>query len=556
MANLLKANQLLISSDSNNTLSVGSDNGLISKDIVIGAGSAGQLSFNPTTRELDVTALNITAVYTDAVATDLSTFVTSNYTGTEYQQGDVVILSAATGGTLIYIHNGGTTGTVTDFTKIEQPDLTDSYIRSLLSSANAALDYNSTTGVFTTKLDPSTDNLMTITANGLFADNRATASVYDNTTSGLTATTTQAAIDEVASVTYTNGLTKTGSDVELGGTLEHTTLIDMAGNKIDFTNGSDFIISSATNTIHFDATLVTSTVIHEQSTNLLGLGLVGTIDEALKGTTRSMTLAYSEDPSGNAGTASGVMDIVDPEYNVLLSTIKDASGNLYANLASRLSGGTTSSGISLNCDSGAANANISTAGTSGSSSINFTETSITANSTNVIVTSSGTTFISGQTAMQISTPNVYGATATVGSVLTLQDLTGTVEYTPVSSLVSDASETVKGIAEIATQVETNAGTIDTDIVTPLKLKGYLLQALVEEQFTPASGAGTLTLTNPMLSGFSTPSTYKVTVFKNGQKQEFDATNTGANTYSVASTTSITITPTATTGDVYSVEYFK
>lgn len=556
MANLLKANQLLISSDSNNTLSVGSDNGLISKDIVIGAGSAGQLSFNPTTRELDVTALNITAVYTDAVATDLSTFVTSNYTGTEYQQGDVVILSAATGGTLIYIHNGGTTGTVTDFTKIEQPDLTDSYIRSLLSSANAALDYNSTTGVFTTTLDPSTDNLMTITANGLFADNRATASVYDNTTSGLTATTTQAAIDEVASVTYTNGLTKTGSDVELGGTLEHDTVIEMASNKISFFNGTDFIVNGMTNSVDLGVSIGTTDIVHIQGANLLGYGLLGTADSATKGTTKSIMVAYSEDPYGNAGTASGVMDSTDPEYNVLLSTTKDASGNLYANLASRLSGGTTSSGISLNCDSGAANASIGTAGTSGSSSINFTETSIAANSTNVIVTSSGTTFVGGQTAMQVGTPNVYGATATVGSVLTLQDLAGTVEYTPVSSLVSDASETVKGIAEIATQAETNAGTIDTDIVTPLKLKGYLLQALVEEQFTPASGAGTLTLTNPMLSGFSTPSTYKVTVFKNRQKQEFDATNTGANTYSVASTTSITITPTATTGDVYSVEYFK
>jgi hypothetical protein len=555
MANLLKANQLLISSDANNTLSIGTDNGLMSKDIVIGAGSASQLSFNSTTRELDVTALNITSVHTDAVATDLSTFVTSGYTGTEYQQGDVVILSAATGGTLIYIHNGGTTGTTADFTKIEQPDLTDSYIRSLLSSANAGLTYNATTGVFTTTLDPSTDNLMTITANGLFADNRATASVYDNTTSGLTATTTQAAIDEVASVTYTNGLTKTGSDVELGGTLEHATDIAMASNRITFTDGTDFVVSGITGSVELSSIAGTSTISHLQSTNLLGYGLTGTIDEAVKGTTRSMSVAYSDDPSGNAGAVIGVIDTVDPEYSVLLATTKDSNGSLYANLSSRLSG-QTSSGISLNCDNGVANGNISITGVSGSSSIGFTETTITANSTNVSVTSSGTTLISGQTAMQISTPNVYSVTATIGSVLTLQDLTGTVEYTPVSGLVSDASETVKGIAEIATQAETNAGTIDTDIVTPLKLKGYLLQALVEEQFTPANGAGTLTLTNPMLSGFSTPSTYKVTVFKNGQKQEFDATNTGTNTYSVASTTSITITPTATTGDVYSVEYFK
>lgn len=36
-----------------------------------------------------------------------------------------------------------------------------------------------------------------------------------------------------------------------------------------------------------------------------------------------------------------------------------------------------------------------------------------------------------------------------------------------------ATETVKGVAEIATQTETNTGTDDTTIVTPLKLKTYL-----------------------------------------------------------------------------------
>lgn len=39
-----------------------------------------------------------------------------------------------------------------------------------------------------------------------------------------------------------------------------------------------------------------------------------------------------------------------------------------------------------------------------------------------------------------------------------------------ASSASAASETVAGIAQVATQAETNAGTIDTDMVTPLKLK--------------------------------------------------------------------------------------
>lgn len=44
----------------------------------------------------------------------------------------------------------------------------------------------------------------------------------------------------------------------------------------------------------------------------------------------------------------------------------------------------------------------------------------------------------------------------------------------------DASETVKGIAEIATQAEVDAGTSDTTIVTPLKLKTQQPEALVDK----------------------------------------------------------------------------
>lgn len=40
---------------------------------------------------------------------------------------------------------------------------------------------------------------------------------------------------------------------------------------------------------------------------------------------------------------------------------------------------------------------------------------------------------------------------------------------PTGGTPSDASETVKGIAEVATQAETTTGTIDTHIVSPLKL---------------------------------------------------------------------------------------
>lgn len=44
--------------------------------------------------------------------------------------------------------------------------------------------------------------------------------------------------------------------------------------------------------------------------------------------------------------------------------------------------------------------------------------------------------------------------------------------------IPDADETTKGIAEVATQVETDAGTDDTRIVTPLKLESSAIRAEV------------------------------------------------------------------------------
>lgn len=60
-----------------------------------------------------------------------------------------------------------------------------------------------------------------------------------------------------------------------------------------------------------------------------------------------------------------------------------------------------------------------------------------------------------------------------------------------STSVSSATETVEGIAEIATQVETDTGTDDTRIVTPLKLKTNLtsnnLASYYEESISGTSG---------------------------------------------------------------------
>lgn len=51
---------------------------------------------------------------------------------------------------------------------------------------------------------------------------------------------------------------------------------------------------------------------------------------------------------------------------------------------------------------------------------------------------------------------------------TINDVTAAV-----TTLIPDATESVKGIAELATQAETDAGTNDTTIITPLKLQGKI-----------------------------------------------------------------------------------
>jgi hypothetical protein len=65
----------------------------------------------------------------------------------DLQQSDVIILTAATGGTLVYINNGGTTGTVADFTVIETPNLDAAAIMAMFSASNG-ISYDAVLGLF------------------------------------------------------------------------------------------------------------------------------------------------------------------------------------------------------------------------------------------------------------------------------------------------------------------------------------------------------------------------------------------------------------------------
>tara|TARA_R110000772_G_scaffold80445_2_gene171663 strand:+ start:75 stop:1454 length:1380 start_codon:yes stop_codon:yes gene_type:complete len=99
--------------------------------------------------KLKLKPLTITDVSVDTSAVSLSAWVTANYSsGDEKQEGDIIVLTAVSGRTETWIHNGGSAGTTADFAEIEGADVTDAEVRGALS-ASAGIDYNSATGAFT-----------------------------------------------------------------------------------------------------------------------------------------------------------------------------------------------------------------------------------------------------------------------------------------------------------------------------------------------------------------------------------------------------------------------
>ncbi len=84
-------------------------------------------------------------------------------------------------------------------------------------------------------------------------------------------------------------------------------------------------------------------------------------------------------------------------------------------------------------------------------------------------------------------------TAPAGAVPTANDV-NTVIAAIIVGVVPPATETQAGIAEIATQVETDAGADDTRIVTPLKLANFVGSGGFPGSFTDLTATGAVTFT--------------------------------------------------------------
>lgn len=96
--------------------------------------------------KLKVKPLTVTDVTVDNTQTSFANFISNVYTGSNFQEGDIVFL-AQTSPVESYIHNGGSAGTGDDWELINS-GLSDAQIRAKLS-ASSGINYNSSTGEFT-----------------------------------------------------------------------------------------------------------------------------------------------------------------------------------------------------------------------------------------------------------------------------------------------------------------------------------------------------------------------------------------------------------------------
>lgn len=592
MSNKIRYQQILFSGDAGNSPFVaGTDGGVLLPDLVIEAGSSSRLSFNPTTRELSLTSLGVVKVTVDTIEPDMATFAANQYpTGTEFQEGDTIILTAATGGPQTWIHNGGTSGTAADFTVIETPNLTDAYIRALFSSANAGINYNNLTGVFTFTLDPSANNLATITPSGLFVDdtridNLETLSgvagatnlgtftgttIPDNTTIKVALQSLETALE---ATTYTNGLTKTVNDVELGGTLDHATSIVQNGFSFDITNvllsGATTAIRSGENSF-FGADGITEMYQNatHRAVDFVGdgsaIGLTNpVVINAVSDLTNTVTASMSVQPGTVKQSAKNTATADQAIFNV---DVTGGQGFAFLGASDKLN---ALAGDEIVIET----SYLAPAGTKRFGFSAWSPTATAGNSSAdhyVIDPVLGIDISLFQTKIgALYGTEKYGITNSLNyneNGFTIFDNESTYWHGGVTTggVPSLTAAQFMRLNSTGIELKTNAGILDINTEVALE-DSYLpnnpaaYRVLVRDTATgkmselttmisgqsnheegQATGAVTTTFTVPTLSsGWSTPSGYKVVVYKNGQRLAHDA-GLSANTYRVNSATQFEI----------------
>lgn len=195
----------------------------------------------------------ITDVVVDTTEVSMSAWIGSNYTGPEYGEGDVVILTNVPDGRESWINNGGTNSDITDWTLLEDAHITDSQVRALFSGGDS-LTYNSTTGEFNVIVSGDSGNDLSLgTDDSLFLDvsNSPITDTNSFTTGG---DTVQDFFDEITSAIQNNNSsinqpsnqivygTGTGLGSESGFEYNPSTNKMTINGDLDFTtNGNGFV---------------------------------------------------------------------------------------------------------------------------------------------------------------------------------------------------------------------------------------------------------------------------------------------------------------------------
>lgn len=214
----------------NNNVAQVTAQGVYVPDIQIAAGSSALLDYDAATRSISVKQLLVSDVTVNETEADLAAYVTANYTGTEQQKGDVVILTQEN---KAYIHNGGTAGDATDFSLIETPGLSDAAIRSLFTGDDV-INYDPSTGNFSFNLDDASDSSVSVSAAGLkvIVKDGEVTDTNDILGGGVSEVSLQSLLDG------TTNLAKSAIQSYTVAGDEGTTTFDKTDTSITYTGGS------------------------------------------------------------------------------------------------------------------------------------------------------------------------------------------------------------------------------------------------------------------------------------------------------------------------------
>jgi hypothetical protein len=185
--------------------------------ISVAGGSSSFLSYDNLTGQISISSLALSQVTTDATYTSLSAWITGvNYSSGNkvVQNGDTLVLTAATGGTQVYLCTGNNAYTTADFVLIEAP--ANSVAVRALFSGSAPITYNSGTGAIgITQSTTSTDGYLSSTDWNTFNNKQNALTTGNVTSSDITVTGgSNAVIGSGISLSIVKGnLTETTSSV-------------------------------------------------------------------------------------------------------------------------------------------------------------------------------------------------------------------------------------------------------------------------------------------------------------------------------------------------------